>query len=499
MIESMEYVEELLMELLSDREIDVYARATPEEGGALRVESSVGITPVTAERLLHESTVVELLDEAVDAASIVVRSDNSDDALSREYGVRTLAVVPLSRGDGRAAYLLFGSSSRHTIDPADRARLQQISRLLAEHTIEREQRIRQLRSLVIRLTEAETRERSRIAELLHDDLQQTLAGAKVHIDMAIRRTDPNDYLGKRLATAAMLLEEGIERSRTLSHELNPPMLGQRGFVDALRSLALQIERTYRLRVRVEAPTAPVVLSEFAKLVTYRAVQELLFNVVKHAAVDEARLEVVASDEGVSVTIRDSGAGFDVEGVLREESPNGLGLISIRERLESIGGVLQVESLPGAGSVFTVFLSPEAMLAEGFLTGRQQPASEAQDERKISVVLVDDHAVIRQGIALLLNEEADLEVVGEAESGQAALELVEQIRPDVVVMDLTMPGMPGDEATREILTRVPRTRVIGLSMHSEREAEERMRAAGAAAYLPKAGPSADLIAAIRDAG
>jgi DNA-binding NarL/FixJ family response regulator len=139
-----------------------------------------------------------------------------------------------------------------------------------------------------------------------------------------------------------------------------------------------------------------------------------------------------------------------------------------------------------------------MRAEGALTDQgAEQASEAVDGRKLSVVLVDDHAVIRQGIALLLNEEPDLEVVGEADSGSNALSLVGRLRPDVVVMDLTMPGMSGDEATREILSRAPDTRVIGLSMHSEREAEERMLAAGAAAYLPKAGPSDDLIAAIRD--
>jgi len=115
-----------------------------------------------------------------------------------------------------------------------------------------------------------------------------------------------------------------------------------------------------------------------------------------------------------------------------------------------------------------------------------------------VIIVDDHAVIRQGLVLLLNEEPDLEVVGEAESGEAAIQLARQLRPDVAVMDLTMPGLHGDEATRAILEQAPGTRVIGLSMHSEDEARDSMLAAGAYAYLPKAGPSCDLVAAIRAA-
>jgi CheY-like chemotaxis protein len=121
------------------------------------------------------------------------------------------------------------------------------------------------------------------------------------------------------------------------------------------------------------------------------------------------------------------------------------------------------------------------------------------ERKIRVLLVDDHSVVRQALAHLLNEAADIEVVGEAPDGQTAIDLARELVPDVVTMDISMPGMNGIEATRRIHAEFPAVRVIGLSMFSEDERAEEMHRAGAAAYLTKSGPADALLAAIRGRG
>jgi CheY-like chemotaxis protein len=197
-------------------------------------------------------------------------------------------------------------------------------------------------------------------------------------------------------------------------------------------------------------------------------------------------------------VRDHGNGFDVDGVLDQDAPTGVGILSVRERIEAIGGSLVIDSSPGTGSVFTVYLPHEATQAQGLLTRDTPPERVGPNGRKTAVIVVDDHTVIRQGLVMLLNEEPDLEVVGEAENGARAIELARQLCPDVIVMDLSMPGVPGDEATAAIREEVPRVRVIGLSMHAEEEARARMLSAGADAYLPKAGPSSELIAAIRRA-
>jgi DNA-binding NarL/FixJ family response regulator len=96
----------------------------------------------------------------------------------------------------------------------------------------------------------------------------------------------------------------------------------------------------------------------------------------------------------------------------------------------------------------------------------------------------------------LDEESDIEVVGQAGNGRDAIALTARLKPDVVVMDVVMPSINGDEATRQIKTRWPHVRVIALSMLEEDATRERMLKAGAEAFLSKAGPSEALAAAIR---
>jgi CheY-like chemotaxis protein len=115
---------------------------------------------------------------------------------------------------------------------------------------------------------------------------------------------------------------------------------------------------------------------------------------------------------------------------------------------------------------------------------------------LRVLLVDDHKIVRQGIRAMLAEASDIEVVGEAGNGQEAIELADQLVPDVIVMDMAMPVMAGDEATRHIKQRLPQTRVVALSMFDDTRVADRMRQAGAAAYLLKTAPAEELLAAIR---
>ena len=116
--------------------------------------------------------------------------------------------------------------------------------------------------------------------------------------------------------------------------------------------------------------------------------------------------------------------------------------------------------------------------------------------KISIVLVEDHAVVRDGLKALLTAEADMEVVGEAENGRQAVALTRKLSPDVVVMDLAMPLMNGLSATREILKTVPSARILVLSSYSDDECVKALMEAGAMGYLMKQTASNELVEAIR---
>jgi len=116
--------------------------------------------------------------------------------------------------------------------------------------------------------------------------------------------------------------------------------------------------------------------------------------------------------------------------------------------------------------------------------------------RIRVLLADDHDLFRCGIKLMLSSEADIEVVGEAESGQEAISLAERLCPDVVLMDITMPDMDGSEATRQIRRRFPAVRVLIVTMHESEAHFFRVLEAGASGYILKDSSPQELLAALR---
>ena len=116
--------------------------------------------------------------------------------------------------------------------------------------------------------------------------------------------------------------------------------------------------------------------------------------------------------------------------------------------------------------------------------------------KISILLVDDHSLVRRGFRHLLEDARDITVVGEASDGDEAVRLAEQLRPQVIVMDCALPGMSGLDATRRILQKFPDTAILMLSMHSEDTWVHQAMAAGARGYILKSAVDMELVTAIR---
>ncbi len=116
--------------------------------------------------------------------------------------------------------------------------------------------------------------------------------------------------------------------------------------------------------------------------------------------------------------------------------------------------------------------------------------------KIRLLLVDDHEIVRAGIKMLFMAEKDMEIVGEVGSGEGAIAAVEELKPDVVIMDVAMPGMSGIEATQRIKKACPETAVLALTMYEDEQYFFEMLNAGASGYIPKRAAPDDLVSAIR---
>ncbi|KPN20764.1 response regulator [Xanthomonas sp. Mitacek01] len=116
---------------------------------------------------------------------------------------------------------------------------------------------------------------------------------------------------------------------------------------------------------------------------------------------------------------------------------------------------------------------------------------------IRVFMVDDHALVRTGMRMILANESDIEVVGEAETGEAALPLIRRLKPDIVLCDLHLPGVSGLEVTERVVRGQPETRVIVVSILEDGPMPRRMIEAGASGYVGKGGDAAELVRAVRD--
>ena len=381
-----------------------------------------------------------------------------------------------------------------------------IEQALREANEQLASRAAQLRALAGELTLAEQRERRRLAKILHDHLQQLLVGAKFRV--AILGKSDDDVIRNRAAEVEGLLDESIRASRSLTAELSPPILHDVGLLHGLGWLARWMSERHGLFVDLVVEGDIPLLVEDVKVLLFESVKELLFNAVKHARVHTASVNVrLIEGTFLQITVSDAGPGLSPDALKPAGTAGGgYGLFSIRERLGLIGGRLDIDSAPGKGSRFVLIapitegmvlpLKPVsgATVGSGDLQANQVPYPIR--DAVIRVLLADDHAIMRQGLASLLGAELDIEIVGQASDGQEAVLMAGRLLPDVILMDMNMPNLNGIEATRAIHKDCPGIRIIGLSMFEESVQAQAMRDAGAVNYLSKSGPSETLVEAIR---
>lgn len=370
-----------------------------------------------------------------------------------------------------------------------------------------EQRAEQIRRLAMELSQTEQRERRRLARLLHDDLQQVLVAIRMQIG-DLRHDTGEPRLLEQIHYIQGLVDAASEISRSLTGQLSPPLLYEVGLVAALRWLARQMLKDHHLQVHIQTDDQIKVPDEVVRVTLFDGARELLLNVAKHAQTGEAWVRVEQTEQKVRLSVEDHGAGFESGKLAAESDPSTFGLASVRERMQWLGGSMHVASAPGDGTRTVLEAprgsAPERVAPEAARTPASACGAATQDGdaspaagRPCRVLVVDDHRVVREGLVRMIAEAPDFEVVAEAGDGVEALELAAEHRPDVIVMDVTMPRMDGMEATRRITRELPGTRIIGLSIHAEQDMAQRMRDAGAEAYLSKAGPMDELLAAMRN--
>jgi len=349
-----------------------------------------------------------------------------------------------------------------------------------------------LRALAAELGVAEERERRHIAQELQQHLAQPLTLGRMKLSHVIRQASTAS-ISALLHDIDEVMDQAVKFTESLAVSLTPPVLHEKGFQPALQWLAASMGRQ-GLAVALHLSAQEPRLDGHQTIILFQAVRELLFNVLKHAGIRRARVTVTYPASGhLSVTVQDEGRGFQPGEVEQAgDAHSRFGLFTIRERLAKLNGRMEVRSLPQQGTSVTL------LIPTGETAATEQPHDKPEPHERLRVLLVDDHAMVREGLRSILETYQDLEVVGEAGDGMEAVKLARTRHPDVIVMDINMPRLDGVTATRQIKRDLPSAAVIGISVQDSPQIEQAMLSAGAAKFLTKDRAASQLYDAILQA-
>jgi signal transduction histidine kinase len=208
----------------------------------------------------------------------------------------------------------------------------------------------QLRALVTKLSVVEEQERKRISEVLHDNIIQNLAISKMRLSSIHADTD----ISGEIKGVRDLIDGAIKYTRTLTFELSPPVLSELGLKPAIEWLTEQFRKNHGLSIGLEMDDIPKNLKSETSILLFKAIRELLFNVVKHSRVKNAEVSVKIAEGDILISVRDKGIGFDasrLESCLFEIGC--YGILNIRERINYLGGSFYLDSKEGRGTRITI--------------------------------------------------------------------------------------------------------------------------------------------------
>jgi CheY-like chemotaxis protein/two-component sensor histidine kinase len=376
---------------------------------------------------------------------------------------------------------------------------------VAERTTQLQVQSDRLRIMANKLSHAEQKERRRLAGMLHDNIQPLIVGARMQLWEIQRKNDIHE-IKKTADKIESILEQALSDLRSLSSDLSPSMLLTSGLSGGLKGLISYMEKNFQFKVSLLIDNDLEPVSDETSFLLFECVKELLLNIVKHAGITQADISAVRMpDDIINLVISDQGNGFDLDQFRQvQNSSTSFGLFSIQERLVAISGRMLVESSPGMGT--KVRLTVPAGEPVRKIKDRRHPPEKYKPPKSdrvrfkndmISILIVDDHKILREGLKGLLQLEPDFHISGEAESGEKAIELADQLLPDVIIMDINLGKTHGVTVTRQILSKHPQIKIIGLSMHDDEAVIEAMYDAGAVAYLTKSARSEEIIAAVRN--
>jgi len=364
-----------------------------------------------------------------------------------------------------------------------------------------------LRQLSARLLKLQDEERRRIARDLHDTTGQKIAVLSMSLDrlaklVDTRKVDVKDALTESRDVVGKIGEE----IRTLSYLLHPPLLDECGLASAVLWYAEGFKKRSGIHLSVSIDEELVRLTTDAETALFRVLQESLTNVHRYSGSPSAEIRIFQSPSKVHLEIVDHGKGVKggTERSTFAGAPTlGVGIPGMRERIRQLGGQLEVE-FSNEGTRVYATLPREASAEESAEQSSQlfrdkenfQANPRQRPDVRKRILIADDHEVMRRGVRGLVESQEEWSVCGEAIEGNEAISKTKELRPDLLILDVSMPGMSGIEAALHILKDEPNTKILFFTMHDSPQMMREISNVGAWGYVAKARAGNDLVDAVR---
>ena len=289
--------------------------------------------------------------------------------------------------------------------------------------------------------------------------------------------DPSDGVHDQVTELQRRTTELTDDVRRLSHRLHPATMEHVGLVAALKSYCAQFSSNAGIPIQMNLPDDLQPVSPDVALCLYRVTQESLQNISKHSGAREACVTLPEADGDLRLRVSDTGVGFDVQGENGQKGP-------------------RVSQYGRAGASSGRYLALDVSPRNGD-RARGESASAPGGGARVTrprVLLADDHAIVTEGLkrASWTRSSSSL---GTVEDGRAMLLAAEELQPDVIVADITMPSLNGLDAVRQLKKKNARAKVVFLTMHSDADLATEAFRAGASGYLLKQSAGEELITAI----
>ena len=352
-----------------------------------------------------------------------------------------------------------------------------------------QQQLQEVRRLAFHLIELQEAERQTLAETFVEELLQLMSALRMQLTVS-GSSIPDEI--------SRIVETLIDRANGISMELYPTMLDHLGLCPALKWLCTQFTQDTGIAVLLECPDSQV--NPAIRLTVYRLIQEALRNIAVHAHTDTAEVHVWLDEANLHLQIEDQGVGFSLEDIVWTSDMNGL--LLMRERAASIGGKMSIRSAPEKGTRIEISLpidyqhqpvkAPISPLSEA----KPEIAPQRVSEDQVSILLADKHEITREGLRVLLTDQPEFRVVGQAIDGSSVIQLVQELRPDILVIDLMMPGLSGLDATKEFTESGLPTKVIILTTQTAEVYITEALRYGVWGYILKDTSAEDLVQAVQ---